>query len=158
TCAALLVQISSSDASMNAFLGYYSNPYVYRNITAVTNYYGSWPSYECTIGYEYMFATGSPWYSVSGLNQPVQGPTTNWPHAYITALAPLQCDRCNRQSEPISPASGSVIETETDLARTATGLSFERTYDSALPSGAPGINAGWRYSFSRSIKKVYAST
>jgi len=160
-CAALLAQISASDASMSAYMGYSPGFYVYRNITATPGYYNTWPSYKCTIGYEYRAVSGSTWYSMSGAIEPVGGPTSNSRWAYLTALpqSKAQCDRCNAQSDPISPASGSVIEVETDLARTATGLSFQRTYSSVpLTDAAPGLNLGWRYSFSRSIKKVYAST
>ena len=160
-CAAFRAHLSSSDANMNSFLGYWAGAYTYRNINAVAQYYNTWPSYKCQVTYEYKFPSGQTWYSSgSGVGRPLDGPQSNSVHAYVSAIPPpkAQCGpQCNTEGDPISPTTGGVHETERDLAPTGTGLSFSRTYAS-VDDGTSSLSPGWRHSYSRSLKPVYAST
>lgn len=66
-----------------------------------------------------------------------------------------QCGPC--VGDPINPASGAVVSTETDVrGDSAGGLEFKRYYNSK-GSGVPDLAPGWRHSFSRTITPRYAS-
>lgn len=69
-----------------------------------------------------------------------------------------QCgSSCNGVGDPINPATGGMLRSEAD-ASSRTGLSdFKRFYNST-DSSASGLGAGWKGSFSRSIKPVYSSS
>ncbi len=169
-CPALASQIVGNDANMNAFLGYNpNNGYTFRNVVVVTGYSNTWPSYKCTVSWEYWSVSQNQWNSCQDCAIQQVGYRSNFVYAFVSAtVGPRaqcgpQCNavgpivQTNTVSDPISPASGGVHEVETDLATTRTGLSFRRTYGSG-DGGTTALSPGWRSSFTRSLRPVYAST
>jgi RHS repeat-associated protein len=159
-CAALSAQLVGNNANMNTFLGYYGNPYIYRNITLVPAYHNTWPSYKCNVSYEYSRVKWTTWYSCANCAVQVVGYRSNPRYAFISAIPPsnAQCGpQCNTMGDPISPATGGVHETERDLAPNGSGLSFRRTY-SSVDIATSALSVGWRHSYSRSLRPVYQST
>jgi RHS repeat-associated protein len=74
----------------------------------------------------------------------------------IQPLPDAQCDSCDSNSvgDPINPASGAVFHTEADVSEPNSSLSFKRFYNSTQ-AGTTGLSAGWRHSFSRSVRPRY---
>lgn len=79
---------------------------------------------------------------------------------YVSATSPpaSECgSSCNSVGDPINPANGSVHATEVDLGKHSSTLEFKRFYNSIEDSGGH-LGAGWRHSFSRSLKPVYSGS
>jgi RHS repeat-associated protein len=62
------------------------------------------------------------------------------------------CKTCNRQTDPITPATGNVSLQEVDIPMQSQSpqSAFKRYYNSADP-GVTDLGIGWRHSFSRSV-------
>ena len=76
--------------------------------------------------------------------------------------APMgDCPMCalknNYVGEPINPATGNVLLTETDIAfQGASPIAYQRHFNSNDPTGADGV-PGWRHSYDRSINVIYGN-
>jgi YD repeat-containing protein len=79
---------------------------------------------------------------------------------YVSALTEprkLCGESCNAIGDPIDPASASVSASETDYGAQPAAIEFKRFYGSADSNGK-SLGAGWRHSFSRSLRPVYSSS
>jgi len=69
-----------------------------------------------------------------------------------------QCgSRCNGVGHPIDPVDGSVYDTAVDLPSGEKAIGFKRLYDSGDRSSTV-LSPSWRYSFSRSIRRVQSGS
>jgi YD repeat-containing protein len=119
-------------------------------------YYG-WPYYIATITVEATDSAGneSQGSFLFGMS------TKRNCQSYVVAAAPTaaQCGAsCNGAGDPISPASGGMYSTQSDLGSHAGALEFKRFYNSIDSSNAAGLSVGWRHSFIRTLQPTYAGT
>jgi YD repeat-containing protein len=77
---------------------------------------------------------------------------------FVSAVPPPEQGRsCNGIGDPIDPGSCRMYATEADLPSAGSSIEFKRFYNST-DSSSSGLSAGWRHSFSRSIKPKYSGS
>ena len=118
-----------------------------------------------------VFPTYNPYNVVAAISPGGNALTIGCPLTFLRTCPPLyfaavslppltDCGPpCNGVGDPISPATGNVNYSETDVPASGAGnpLSFTRTYNST-DSNSGDLGVAWRHSYSRSIAPIFLST
>ena len=157
-CALLGAQLADPAKLAYWAWGRTANTTPIRNISTTTLNNWTLPEYRCRTSYEYLSSgTWIATFTDSGWVGYRHNPAGC--RCYVAAKPDPKATcglSCNGQGDPISPESGGMYLSETDIAGSA-APGFTRFYNS-IGNGSGELGPGWRHNFSRSVKPKYSSS